>query len=587
MVIEKAPIYNKKELIKLQLDLITYDVYCKYVLQPNTMVRMEHLVSLRNLLNSLDPSTYENDPEKLKRIRFIYKVLEARLENQIEDLNLILAYVNGGLTFKIDFLDYDHIHLSRKEIEAVNRMIYETLTYQFIFTKCDKVLDVFSRFKTTDFENRANIIPEIEQLTDELKNGFRIANNTDRIIDMEFSLADGEFENVIRDTYNIITNPSRRLITGMQGLNEMLGGGFESGRFYMIAGTSGVGKSLTLLNIIYQIKRYNTRYRTKDPTKRPCIVLLTMENTIVETINRLWSLSVENDLGMEAFSVDEVINKLRNEGELSLNESSPINIIIKYKPNKSINTSYLYTICDDLEDRGYEVICLVQDHVKRIRSVYANSDLRLELGDIVNEMKNFAAEKDIPVISNTHLNREATRIVEEGLRKKNQDIGKLLGQSNTGESMLMVDNIDCLITISLDFDKEGSRYMTFNLTKMRDKHNDKRSYFAQPFVPGSTIRLIEDVGGVPQFRESLHMVPELNNNTIIKMSGSSTMTNSIDDILDTNEIDDTNVFKKTVYTFDNDTNNDRPEPVCPISFILDDSSSDLDKMMNELDNMIA
>jgi hypothetical protein len=153
--------------------------------------------------------------------------------------------------------------------------------------------------------------------------------------------------------------------------------------------------------------------------------------------------------------------------------------------------------------------------------------------------------------------------------------------------MLMVDNIDCLITISLDFDKEGSRYMTFNLTKMRDKHNDKRSYFAQPFVPGSTIRLIEDAGGVPQFRESLHMVPELNNNTIIKMSGSSTMTNSIDDILDTNEIDDTNVFKKTVYTFDNDTNNDRPEPVCPISFILDDSSSDLDKMMNELDNMIA
>jgi archaellum biogenesis ATPase FlaH len=404
---------------------------------------------------------------------------------------------------------------------------------------------------------------------------------------MEFSLADGEFENVIRDTYNIITNPSRRLITGMQGLNEMLGGGFESGRFYMIAGTSGVGKSLTLLNIIYQIKRYNTRYRTKDPTKRPCIVLLTMENTIVETINRLWSLSVENDLGMEAFSVDEVINKLRNEGELSLNESSPIDIIIKYKPNKSINTSYLYTICDDLEDRGYEVICLVQDHVKRIRSVYANSDLRLELGDIVNEMKNFAAEKDIPVISNTHLNREATRIVEEGLRKKNQDVGKLLGQSNTGESMLMVDNIDCLITISLDFDKEGSRYMTFNLTKMRDKHNDKRSYFAQPFVPGSTIRLIEDAGGVPQFRESLHMVPELNNNTIIKMSGSSTMTNSIDDILDTNEIDDTNVFKKTVYTFDNDTNNDRPEPVCPISFILDDSSSDLDKMMNELDNMIA
>ena len=380
MVIDKVPIRKNSEPIKLQLDIITYDIYCRYVLQPSSMIRMEQLVNLRNMMNSIDPSTYENDTEKMKRVRFIYRALEARLENNIEDTDLILTYINGGLSFKIDFLDYDHIVLNKNEIEYVNKMVTETLTYQFLYQKCDNILDAFSRFKTTDFNNRANLIPELEQLTDELKNGFRIAKTTNSIVDMEFSLEDGLFENTIRDAYNIITNPSRRLITGMQGLNEMLGGGFESGRFYILMGTSGVGKSLTLLNLMYQIKTYNTHYRTKDPTKRPCIVLLTMENTVIETITRLWSLTTEDNLGMESFTVDEVIHKLRNEGHLMLNESSPINIVIKYKPNKSVNTSYLYSMCDEMEDRGFEVICVIQDHLKRIRSIDNNPDLRLELG---------------------------------------------------------------------------------------------------------------------------------------------------------------------------------------------------------------
>ena len=212
MVIDKVPIRKNSEPIKLQLDIITYDIYCRYVLQPSSMIRMEQLVNLRNMMNSIDPSTYENDTEKMKRVRFIYRALEARLENNIEDTDLILTYINGGLSFKIDFLDYDHIVLNKNEIEYVNKMVTETLTYQFLYQKCDNILYAFSRFKTTDFNNRANLIPELEQLTDELKNGFRIAKTTNSIVDMEFSLEDGLFENTIRDAYNIITNPSRRLM---------------------------------------------------------------------------------------------------------------------------------------------------------------------------------------------------------------------------------------------------------------------------------------------------------------------------------------------------------------------------------------
>ena len=146
-----------------------------------------------------------------------------------------------------------------------------------------------TQFKTSDFYNKQDIVPRIGEMIGLFQNEFRQMNFINNATDMMFSLEDGDFENCITETYNMVTNPSRRLQSGMQGLNEMIGGGFESGRVYMFMGTSGIGKSKLLLNIMYQIKNYNMNYKPKDPTKKPCVVMLTMENTVVETIRRKYS----------------------------------------------------------------------------------------------------------------------------------------------------------------------------------------------------------------------------------------------------------------------------------------------------------
>lgn len=567
MVIKQSRYNNRNDgkPIKINLDLMTYDILCRYVLQNNAFLRMEHLVNLRRLMTVIDYSTYENDPEKTKRVKFIMKALEARLENNINDRDVVLCYINGGLTYKVDFLDYNRLDLTKDEILYVHNLVSETLQYQFLYNRVDEIQDLLTRFKMSDFCTRGAIVQEIEQMVDELKTSFRHSKINDNSVNMTFSLRDGQFEASVTDTYNAVTNPSRRLITGMQGLNEMTGGGFESGRVYMLLGTSGVGKSLTLLNLIYQIKRYNCNYKPKDPTKTPCIVLLTMENTVTETITRLFDLVIENSHGMANYTVEEVIRLLREEGELVLNESSPIDIVIKYKANKSVDTSYLYTLYDDLYDEGYEMICLVQDHVKRIRSIYANTDLRLELGDVVNELKVFAADKDIPVLTNSHLNRDAAKILEDAARKSNQDAAKLLGKSNIGESMLMIDNLDMAIIINLDYDKDENRYMAFNTVKMRA--NATRTYIAQPFAKGSTIRLMEDFGGIPQFKETIHGSQEIKRDGIVKISGASSMVSDIKDLIDANEKSRDNAFNNSAFIDPNSTYIPQRQIIKPIEFV--------------------
>lgn len=496
-----SSIKGGKELSPITFDITVLDCFCKFALTDSILIRRQHLTNLQRLIDEIDPSTYENDIEKVKRYRFIKFALEMKLERHIMSVPLILSDAVSKLGTDIDFIDINDYQLDRATIEWVNDTVSETLQYSFIFNHVDNILDVCTRFKATDYRYRGTIVQEIENVCDSVKNSFRQAR-TENMQDMVFSLKDGVCEQCLSDTYDIVTSPSRRLLTMMQGLNEMLAGGFENSRVYMMFGMTAVGKSMTLLNIMYQIKMANLNYKTKDPTKTPCIVMLTMENSVIETITRLFSIVSGGK--MKDYTKEEVIDIMRNKGQLVLSSESPIDIIIKYKPTKSVDTNYLYTMAEDLEDQGYEVIMLIQDHIKKIRSIFKNSDTRLELGDVVNEFKNFAIAKDIPVLSVSHLNREAAKIIENiEQSKKNVDATKQLGKSTVGESFLMLDNLDWAANINIDYDENGLRYMAWNVIKQRD--DSDRDYMAQPFVEGSRIRLAEDLYlPIPLFKENLH-----------------------------------------------------------------------------------
>ena len=152
----------------------------------------------------------------------------------------------------------------------------------------------------------------------------KVESSTERT----FSLSQEKMESIIVDSYHEVTSKYRKLTTGMQGFNQLIGGGFENTRVYLLLGITGVGKSMTLINLAYQLKKYNKGYKTKDPTKRPCIVYLTQENTVTETIQRLFQICTGEEFAKQE-SPEAAINKLRVEGELYLSDESPIDLIIK------------------------------------------------------------------------------------------------------------------------------------------------------------------------------------------------------------------------------------------------------------------
>ena len=489
-----TPIANKT------VDPFILELICKMIITDNKMIRRTQLINIQKYIDKLPSKEFFSD-DKIKRyIDFIRRGLDARINFNLTDPSMIMHHINGGIIMENSIVDLSNFKgLASNEIAWINEMVSESLAFSSIEGSVDNLLDVCTRFKTRDYNSANSIVGEVKAAVNELQNKFRQSRNENHI-DAMFNLAEGAFQDCIYDVYNQLSNPKRKLLTGMQGLNELLGGGFEAGRVYVFFGLPGEGKSTLLVNLMYQLKKYNKDYICKDPTKIPCIVLLTMENVVTETTERLFSIATDK-ASMTDFSVEDVIHMMRIDGGLGLDNNSPVNIIVKYMPTGSVDTSYLYTLTEDLEDQGYEVITFIQDYIARIRPVKSTTEVRFELGTVIDEFKTFAQAMDIPVITASQLNRDAAKHIDENRKKNNNELVMYLGRSNISESVQILMNADAGFMIAPEMSQNKEKYLGIQRVKIRYRASELYAIYI-PFVHNG-IKLSEDFGIPPTFKTTM------------------------------------------------------------------------------------
>lgn len=483
-------------------DIVSLDLLCSFVISENRLVKRSVLNSLSNLMDCMDMTVYSKDAEKMKRINFLRLGLQARLEKNINNRDIILKHIAGGLNEELT-TSINLKELSSEEIDWIIGTIAGAMDFLAIDVYCDQLSESLERFRNAEYINKASIIDEVKEGVGRLNNEFRKIRT--KTSDSEYFCLENEvFIDKISNTYNELKNPAHVLRSGMQGLNAMLHGGFESTRVYMFMGLPGEGKSLTLLNLAYQIVRCNKDYRPKDPTKRPCVVYLTMENMDRESISRLYNISVGNG-NMVDKTVEEVIYDMQTMGQLALRTSQDMDLIIKYVPDYSVDTSFLYDFTEDLRDDGREVCCFIQDYVRKIRPLVHTGDPYTDLGSVVGEFKNYAIWADVPVISASQCNREAAKIIDQKRRTNGSDLVRQLGRDNVGDSVLIINNADAVIMLTPEIDKEYNKYLGLNLVKRRytNTYVETPECIYLPFEKGNGIKLIMDYGGVPLYRQTM------------------------------------------------------------------------------------
>lgn len=133
-----------------------------------------------------------------------------------------------------------------------------------------------------------------------------------------------------------------------------------------------------------------------------------------------------------------------------------------------------------------------------------NGDMRVALGAVVDEFKEFAIAKHIPVITASQMNRDAAKIIDEGRYKNESDLVRKIGRSNIGESTLITENADSAFIIVPETGADGNRYLGVSNAKKRFK-NQSAPWFYQPYSKERPLELLQDTKlAEPLFKTSLN-----------------------------------------------------------------------------------
>lgn len=390
----------KIDKIKIKFDILTLDSVIGFIYKDSVLRTRKALTTTYKLFISLDDKLYEKDAELYKRVWVIRKSLEARLIEGFENDTMIRQYCINHVeademtNYIIDNIDRYKKQLTHEESRYLIKAIDDRLRFGYTVTLKESIQDILDKIDDGDFKSYKAVSEDLYDIASTVINLKRNTNSLDS--DETFSLSDEEFENTITESVTRLKDKNKVFVTGIRGLNTILAPGYLSKRLYTFLAFPGGGKSQILLKTALDVKKYNPHIKAKDPDKIPAVLYITMENSIDETIERMYNLLIDND-DIRNYTPKQIIRKFKEDGGLTLTDRNNMDIIIKYYDNRSIDTGDLYSIIKDLNDSGKEVVALFLDYLKRIRPAEKADTEKAELKNITNELKTVAKHFDIPV----------------------------------------------------------------------------------------------------------------------------------------------------------------------------------------------
>lgn len=269
------------------------------------------------------------------------------------------------------------------------------------YIKFSKILKLKNSFiSTLDMidDDDANIKADVDtlyKLSTEIVNAYNVTNIAN--VSHTFDTNDTEaMKNVVAETKDV-RSADKVILTGIRGLNTLLSPGYLSGCLYVYAGLPGNYKSGILLKSHVDTLRFNEHLKNTTNGKTPISMYISMENTMAQTVRRLWSLLFPT-ADMSMFSVDEITEMINN----TLTEKGMRSVILYYGYREK-STADLANIIRSYNDENNEVVAVHLDYIKRIRpgrtDAAATANEKAELNAIMNELKLICSQFNIPIVT--------------------------------------------------------------------------------------------------------------------------------------------------------------------------------------------
>ncbi len=456
--------------------------FCKSVLEtvkiPETSVEMhsgsEVILSLRMIalwLISQDIAQPVDKAQMLQRIRvatrdnvYLYNAVADAIssEDDQELKSKILAFRKGLRE-----------HLNNEEVRGIMSAAYKKANFEPGKTDFrDFVRDLYS---------------QIEPYTHDLVD----AKHPSIVDTINFDDPDGIEELMGRSIDEISADGV--LKTGYQAINRMLGEseGFRRGEFVLLGALQHNFKTGFMMNMFKHLALYNKPYM-RDPTKKPLIIQMSLENELPMNIMWLYTNLKENETGVTPDPAEVNIKEAAAYIKLRMEANGYHIEMLRLEPNQ---TSY-FDVLDILlqyEAEGYEIHAVVCDYLNMVnRNGLPAGPAGTEIRALFRIMRNFCAPRGITFLTPHQLSTEAKMLVRQGVDNFVQEIAN---KGYYDGSKQIDQEVDLELFVHIEKVKGVGSFLAIQRGKHRKISitNEADLYTVLPFHPVGGV--LDDVNG--------------------------------------------------------------------------------------------
>lgn len=470
----------------------------------NTMIDRKFLTKVKNFFEMLDLEEYSSNKDKTVLLDWIGIYLEKFFVKGIQRNTHIIEELITSTMYREELLQYidseEAEEVSNEDINYIEDFITLRLKWSFIFKEGQQLKELLEKIEYNDYDSFENTIEDTFKIIEDLyyKNQLIRSRSEEGKNDFSFKNSN-EIDTALERSYRNSVNPRNTIKTGLATLNKLLHGGFQAGRAYCILTLPGHWKSGFLLNAAMWALKYNQELVPNDPTKIPTVVMLSLENSANETIERVASYLSDEPIGVDLRKTEFAdLKKSVLESEIY---NSKLDFVFVYRKSNTINMNDVEGIVLEIENtpivdkhtgniRFREVVFLIVDYLGRLIPISNRGEFFEQVGAVSNDIGNFAKIRQIPVLSAHQLNRDADKRLE-GL-DDNKLKGLKLGRQHVAGARAIIDNSDEVIIIyPEDVLIDNRRYLLINSLKRRGLRTLDTRHFYQPFE--NEMRLVEDI----------------------------------------------------------------------------------------------
>lgn len=427
-----------------------------------------------------------------KSIRSVELVIES-MEAEGEDEEIIANIKDLMASPKIR---------NQQEADELRRIMEKFIKYKQLIVHSKRLKQALDEIDENDFSNIEEKVNNVDSAIKSYTEAVRGVNSSS----ISNTFDSNNRESVVQAIEGArgTINKSRMLFTGIKALNEMLSPAYLPEQFYVYAALPGNYKSGILLSSFCDACKYNNHIveHLKTKGKKPVVIYITMENTMSQTIRRLWSLLFPN-LNFYTYSTTTSAEKMADMITDEL-ESNGFEAVILYRMYREISTRELRDLINFFNSDTQQVVGVFFDYIKRIRpgrnDFSAKENEKSEIETVCNECKAIASELGIPFVTGHQLNRTAATALAEGTKNNRRGSDELLNRSQIGSAWGVMEIADMCMLLNIDTIDDERTLMVKNV-KIRDVNktnddegqNEFRLGFRHPFLSVDSFALRPDI----------------------------------------------------------------------------------------------